>query len=93
MPHSQLVYYYLRNRNHALFVIPRKRQTRAPVLPGVRGRRRPGCGFEERIGAFTPPKATCTGLGFNRGSGGGARGCGFKERIGAYARTEGGHFL
>ena len=45
----------------------------------------------ERI--FTPPEATNTGPGFNRGSGGGARGCGFEERVGAYARTEGGHFL
>jgi len=30
---------------------------------------------------ITPPEATNTGPGFNRGSGGGARGCGFfKER-------------
>ena len=29
---------------------------------------------------FTPPEATNTGPGFNRGSGGGARGCGFEER-------------
>ena len=42
---------------------------------------------------FTPPEATNTGRGFNRGSGGGARGCGFEERVGAYARPEGGHFL
>ena len=41
----------------------------------------------------TPPEATNTGRGFNRGSGGGARGRGFEERVGAYARTEGGHFL
>ena len=43
----------------------------------------------------TPPEATNTGPGFNRGSGGGARarGCGFEERVGAYARTEVGHFL
>ena len=42
---------------------------------------------------ITPPEATNTGPGFNRGSGGGARGCGFEEQIEAYARTEGGHFL
>lgn len=42
---------------------------------------------------FTPPEATNTGPGFNRGSGGGARGCDFEERVGAYARTEGGRFL
>ena len=39
---------------------------------------------------FTPPEATNTGPGFNRGSGGDAQGCGFEERAGAYARTEGG---
>ena len=39
---------------------------------------------------FTPPEATNTGPGFNRGAGGGARGCDFEERVGAYARTEGG---
>ena len=42
---------------------------------------------------ITPPEATNTGPGFNRGSGGGARGCGFEERVGEYVRTEGGHFL
>jgi len=31
---------------------------------------------------FTPPEATNTTGGFNRGSGGGARGCGFEERVG-----------
>ena len=35
---------------------------------------------------ITPPEATNTGPGFNRGSGGGARGRGFEERAGAYAR-------
>ena len=49
-----------------------------------------GC-FVPRV--FTPPEATNTGPGFNRGSGGGARGCDFEERVGAYARTEGGRFL
>ena len=34
---------------------------------------------------ITPPEATNTGPGFDRGSGGGARGCGFEERAGAYA--------
>jgi len=38
---------------------------------------------------LTPPEATNTGPGFNRGSGGGARGCGSEERVGAYVRTEG----
>ena len=41
---------------------------------------------------ITPPKATNTGRGFNRGSGGGARRSGFEERVGVYARTEGVHF-
>ena len=31
---------------------------------------------------ITPPEATNTGPGFNRGSGGGARGCSFEERVG-----------
>ena len=38
---------------------------------------------------ITPPEATNTGPGFDRGSGGGARGCGFEERVGALARSEG----
>ena len=38
---------------------------------------------------ITPPEATNTGPGFNRGSVGGAQGCGFEERAGAHARTEG----
>ena len=42
---------------------------------------------------FTPPEATNTGPGFNRGYGGGARGCGFEERVWAYARIKVGHFL
>ena len=43
--------------------------------------------------SITPQKATNTGPGVNRGSGGGAQGCGFEERVGAYARSEGGRFL
>ena len=34
---------------------------------------------------LTPPEATNTGPGFNRGSGGGARGRDFEERIGIFA--------
>ena len=49
------------------------------------------CMLQGRV--FTPPEATNTGPGFNRGSGGGARGCSFEKRVGAYALTEGGHFL
>jgi len=37
---------------------------------------------------FTPPEATNTGPGFNRGAGGGARGSGLEERVGAHARKE-----
>ena len=36
---------------------------------------------------ITPPEATSTGPGFNRGSRGGARGRDFEERAGAYACT------
>ena len=44
---------------------------------------------QHRRGLVTPPEATNTGPGLNRGSGGGARGCGFEERVGAHARAEG----
>ena len=47
----------------------------------------------KRLNIFTPPEATNTGPGFNRGYGGGARGCHFEERAGAYACTEVGHSL
>jgi len=48
------------------------------------------CGVSSLPFSFdTPPEATNTGPGFNRGSGGGVRGYGFEDRAGAYARTEG----
>ena len=53
------------------------------VLPRERRTRAP---------LFTPPEATNTGPGFNRGSNG-RPWCYFEERVGAYARTDGGHFL